>query len=142
MTAKEYLIDFRDSWLLIKTWQTDLANMKKDMQCVQGRDNRPVVDGGKLHDLSDTMDKIDALRMKIWSSMDSYLDRKAYVIDIIGQMQNHKNARILYDRYVNAMTFEEISVGMGKTYHHIVKLHGQALIEFEEISKNFKNDTE
>jgi hypothetical protein len=136
MTAKEYLIDLKKNWLYVQSKQRDCDRLKRDAAQLRGSSNRPKVSDSNIADLSDTLAKIDDAMRENWDSRNSYLDRKARAIRWLGRMSDATHAAILYDRYINCMSWEEIAVQMHYSYHHVIKMHGQALRELDELIQN------
>ena len=71
----------------------------------------------------------------------AYLDRKIATVSVeiddrissIEQLTNNTYRDILFKRYVELKTFEEISVELGYVYNYTCNLHGDALKELSKV---------
>jgi len=54
-------------------------------------------------------------------------------INSIEKLNNDTHKSVLYKRYVENKTFEEISVEMGYVYNYTCNLHGEALGELSKV---------
>ena len=73
------------------------------------------------HDLSERKDRLMALRLEICDEIEALADER------------YRN--LLYRRYVNMWTWEEIAVEMHMVVRHIYRLHGDALQVFAKKYK-------
>ena len=55
------------------------------------------------------------------------------VVSTISAVQDATLSTLLYERYVNGKTWEQIAVKMNYTYRRVTQLHGAALILVEQI---------
>ena len=76
--------------------------------------------------LSDRLERIDNNIAKVSIEID---DR----ISSIEKLSNDTYKRILFKRYVEDKSFEEISVEMGYVYNYTCNLHGDALSELSKV---------
>ncbi len=76
--------------------------------------------------LSERIERIDEEIARVKVEID---DR----IGSIEKLDNSNYKNILYMRYVNGMSFEEISVKMGYVYNYTCNLHGDALTELSKL---------
>lgn len=92
---------------------------------------------------------------KIGNMVAEVLDREAELRDIVSlciakereitalidSIEKRQYREILYWRYVEEMSFEGIAVTcMDTSYRHAIRLHGQALLDFEErYGERYKN---
>jgi hypothetical protein len=76
--------------------------------------------------LSDRLERIDNDIAAVTIEID---DR----ISNIEKLPNEADRNILFKRYVENKTFEQISVEMGYTYNYTCNLHGEALSNFAEV---------
>lgn len=71
------------------------------------------------------------LKSELW-------EKQMEVVDMIGHVHDPTLYRLLVYRYVDGQSFEQIAVSIGYTWRHIIRLHGQALIEFQRVLDNKK----
>lgn len=97
------------------------------------------VSGGSNQDkLGDTIAKIVDMEADIDRRIDTLCDMKQTAMRMIDRLQNPNHVKILYKRYFQYKTLEQISVEMGYSYRNICYIHGKAL---QELSK-LMNETE
>ena len=74
--------------------------------------------------------KIIDLENDIGRLIDEYVDLKHKIIGEIQELQNSKYIEILYKRYIESKSLEQIAVEMGYSYDYIKHTHGYALQDF------------
>lgn len=73
-------------------------------------------------------------------SIDEFIRIKKDVSSVIDKLEEGDQIDILYKRYFQYMTWEEIAASKNYTYQWIHKLHAKALIEIQKIlDKSSKN---
>ena len=85
--------------------------------------------------ISDTVSKIMELEEKINTDIDELVELKSVARENIERMENDVEKVILYKRYFNNESFENIAVECGYSWRHIHRLHGEALKNFDKIYK-------
>ena len=85
--------------------------------------------------ISDTVSKIMELEEKINADIDELVELKSVARENIERMENDVEKVILYKRYFNNESFENIAVECGYSWRHIHRLHGEALKNFDKIYK-------
>lgn len=75
--------------------------------------------------------KIADLEAVIDAEIDRFVDEKHRIINQIQQLQNPDFISLLYKRYVEYKSLEQICVEMKFSYDYIKHLHGYALKDFE-----------
>ncbi|RLK63168.1 DUF1492 domain-containing protein [Atopobacter sp. AH10] len=86
--------------------------------------------------LDDTYAKIIDLSNEIDSMVDRLVDMKVKVTRLIDQLEDRRNRAVLSYRYVAGKRWEEIAEIMGYEVRWVYRLHGQALKEFDKITRN------
>ena len=84
--------------------------------------------------------KLEKAMIRLSERME-YLDEKIYELSVeiddrlnsIEAVTNNTYRDILFKRYSQYKTFEEISVDMGYDYHYVCNLHGDALKELSQL---------
>lgn len=138
MTAKEYLQQIYRCQCEIKRIEDQMAWIRNEMYGLSSpsgqRDIRvqTSTSGDSMlrliakaeeieHDLSERKDRLMALRLEICDEIEALADER------------YRN--LLYRRYVNMWTWEEIAVEMHMVVRHIYRLHGDALQVFAKKYK-------
>lgn len=135
MRAKEYLQQLRRLDTVIDQKIKELDDLKVKSTCIGGFDyskervqTSPSGDAPYVRTVSRMID----LNEEINRDIDDFVDRKHKIINEIQSLENTKHIQILFKKYVEHKTFEQISVEMNYTYQYIVLLHGYALKEFSQ----------
>ena len=63
---------------------------------------------------------------------DELVELKVRIAEEIMKLDNENHRIVLRERYIHCKSFEEIAVNEGYVYRHIIRLHNQALDEFEK----------
>lgn len=64
-----------------------------------------------------------------------WTEERSAIVQKIQKMREPRYMKVLYERYVNHKSFEEIAVMMNYEYSYIRKLHIEALVSFEKTHK-------
>ena len=135
MRAKEYLQQLRRLDTVIDQKIKELDDLKVKSTCIGGFDyskervqTSPSGDAPYVR----TVSRIVDLNEEINREIDDFVDRKHKIINQIQGLDNPNYIQILFKKYVEYKTFEQISVEMNYTYQYIVLLHGYALKEFSQ----------
>ena len=83
----------------------------------------------KLIKLADKSSEID---LKI----DELVDFKITMGNHINQLEDERHRVILREHYINGLSFLEISKSLGYTERHLYRIHGDALLKFQDILKD------
>lgn len=136
MTAETYLNQIRMLDIKINDGLDELAQLKALATRVTSAMDGEMVNSSKDPDkLTNVVQKIIALKMKINSDVDKYVDIKREAVELLSRVENPKYYKILHSRYVLFKKWEQIADEMGYTYQWVNELHDDALLEFEKIMK-------
>ena len=84
------------------------------------------------------LDKLAELDDAINSLIDTLVDVKREIIVGISRLEDRRLREVLYGRYIEAKTFEQISCDISYSYKQTCRLHGEALKEMEAIINDRK----
>lgn len=120
MTAKEYLMQYRQSMERTAEIEQHLAELKAEAIRLKDHEGQSV--------------KLDDATAKYVDACDEYaheLDRLAAlrgeIQGVIDTVPNAKLRSLLHWRYISGYTWEQVSVQMNYTYRRSIQLHGAAL---------------
>ena len=136
MSSKEFLnkIRYIDMMINCKLEQvTELRSMLLPGAIRYDKDK--VQTSNNADSISDTVSKIMELEEKINTDIDELVELKSVARENIERMENDVEKVILYKRYFNNESFENIAVECGYSWRHIHRLHGEALKNFDKIYK-------
>ena len=129
---KEYLRQLRRLELCIEQRQEELNRLRELIGC-------NAIDYGERVQTSPSADSIPnevirraELEADISRKIERFLQLKHKIINEIQLFDNAVYVSILYKRYVEYKSLEEIAVEMNYSYIHIKRLHGYALLEFKK----------
>lgn len=132
MTAKEYLEQarFLDLHIDAKLEEVERLNAlaTKATSVYSDIPGSPSRDTAKM---AKTIEKIVDLENEINRDIDSLVDLKRDISNVIKQVQNQEYQYILEQRYLNFKTWEQIAAEMTFYIRHVYRLHGEALKEIE-----------
>lgn len=91
-----------------------------------------VSSSGNQDKIGDAVARIVDLQNEINQAVDSYIDRKKLVSDIIERIEDPDHVAILYKRYFHYERWEQIACEMNWGIRHTTRIHGYALVSFAE----------
>ena len=133
MTAKEYLRQYKLMTARIRNREHDLAELREERESISiNLDGMP--HGTSLSDktarlaaqLADAEEEIIELRSEAWSI-------RMEIVRTLNKIQTPEYNTLLYLRYIEGKTWEQIAVEMHYTFRHTTRLHGDALREVDAI---------
>ncbi|MEE1257997.1 MAG: DUF1492 domain-containing protein [Lachnospiraceae bacterium] len=133
MKVREYLenavkIDqkIRDKWEQIQNLESMVTNMSASLSDMPGSGNRNV------HKFEDMIIKLTEQRDKLTKDMSELIELKISVNNIVNEVSNWEQHEVLVERYLNNLSWGEISVKMNYNIRHIFRLRDQAIIFLEK----------
>ena len=96
--------------------------------------NEPVATT-KRNTSEDKLVKLADKSSEIESKVDELVDFKIKMGDHINQLEDERHRVILREHYINGLSFLEISKSLGYTERHLYRIHGDALLKFQDILK-------
>jgi len=132
MTAKEYLLQYREAMRRVQAITEHLA----ELRAIAERITPNYSGNGGNHQVGDkvgsTAAKIVDAEAKTAAEIDRLTALEAEIIGTIDRVQEPYRT-LLYERYVNGLTFEAIAVRMDYSWRQIIRLHGQALQYAQDV---------
>lgn len=134
MSSKEFLNKIRYIDMMINCKLEQVAELRSMLLPGAIRYDKDKVQTSHDADaMGDTISKVIELEEKINSDIDELVDLKSVARDKIERMENDIEKVILYKRYFNNESFENIAVECGYSWRHIHRLHGEALKNFDKL---------
>lgn len=135
MNAKEYLGQLKNIDNLIKALDEELI-ITESMLTPSGvslsgvRTHTP----GRISDVTaETVMRIEKMGIELRKLKENYVNVKLTATRCINQMTDIRYQTVLYWYYLQNKTLTETAERMYRSYQNICKLHGYALIEFQNI---------
>lgn len=130
-TPKEYLRQLRTAEIKIEQKEEELERLKASLESISaGTDGERVQTTPRDKVSEEVPQKVD-LEEEIKSDIKTLLILKNKIINEIQSMDNPIYINILYKRYVQYKSLEEIAVEMSYSYTRLRHLHGRALQGFK-----------
>lgn len=87
-------------------------------------------------------DKAMDMQKDIDEKINDLLSLKKQVIDSLDCIENNLYYAILFERYVNLLTWEKMAEMLNYDYKHLQRLHVKAIKEYQEANQEFLNALE
>lgn len=138
MTAKEYLMQYKDLTKQIKILDEEITDLTAGIGST-GKTLDGMPKAAKIADKTATLaTKLAGMSMEVSDLRTQAWEKRKEILDTILQVDKYPYTRILYKKYVQFISFEQIAVDMGYGYRHVTRLHGQALQKVDEILQQEK----
>ena len=128
MTPKEYLQQYRDAVRKAAAAQDHLDELRSMATRITPNYGG---EGGGTHQTGDKLGAAVARIMDAESRVSDEIEMleatEREVIKTINGVQDGTLSKLLYERYINGKTWEQIAVLMNYTYRRVTQLHGKAL---------------
>lgn len=128
MGAKEYLEQVKLFDVRINNYLEELERLKSLVTKVTSTWKGDVVSGGGNQDkLGDAIARIVDLQHEVNQAIDDYVDKRNEIGAILDKIADPDQLRVLYKRYFDGLTWEQIACDMHMTYRNVCYIHGRAL---------------
>lgn len=138
MKAKDYLLQVRRINKLIELKQNEInkLNLYLGVKAVNYEGER--VQSSNTMDRTDLICKIVDFEIELKEYIKQLIDLKKEIMQTIDKLDDADLIKLLYLRYFDFKTWEEIAITMNYSYRWILKLHG---ISLQKIEKILQQDT-
>lgn len=135
MTAKEYLQQIRKADIMINYKQQQLDELRSLATSITSAMNPDKVQSSCVSDkVGDAVAKIVDLQNEINRDIDKLVDLKKEVMKVIDKL-DATSLELIYSRYFEFKTWEQIVCQMNYSCQWIWKLHGEALKKVSKLMK-------
>lgn len=125
MTAKEYLMQYREAMRRTQAITAHLAELRAVCEQLRTEDGHRIALDKAVAELVDAEAKTAAEVARL-----TVLE--AEIIGAIDRVPEPYRT-LLYERYINGLTFEKIAVRMNYSWRQTIRLHGQALQYAQDV---------
>lgn len=133
MTTKEYLMQYRDAVRRASAAQDHLTELREMAERITPNYGGS---GGGTHQIGDKLGAAVARLVDAESRVSDELElleaTEREVIGTIDKITDGTLHTLLYERYINGKTWEQIAVDMHYSYRGVTKMHGRALLAVKE----------
>ena len=131
---RAYLWRVRDAERELKLLEQEYEQAKADILHLKAiQYDADKVSGGKIGDLSDAIAALEGYAERVNAKWDELIALRTEAEGRIEKIADGRYREVLKRRYLWGESWEYIAIGLGYEYHHVHKLHGQALNEFKAI---------
>jgi DNA-directed RNA polymerase specialized sigma subunit len=132
MTTKDYLNQVGRFNRMINNKLVEIAQLKELACSISAIQTGERVQTTPNYDkIGTAYAKIDEMERKLDKLIDTYVDKKNYIIGQIDGVEDEMLYNILFARYIERKTFEKIATELEYSWRQIIRLHGKALKQFE-----------
>ena len=139
--AKEFLLQVKLCDTHINNELEELHRLKDMVLKVTSTWKTDVTSNGSGNQdkLGEAIAKIVDMEEEINRAVDTYVDKKREVNAVLGKIQDPDQVAVLYKRYFQDKTWEQIACEMHMTFRNVCYIHGKALQVVEGILKGAAN---
>lgn len=125
MKAKDYLMQYRDAMRRTQAISDHLTELRAVCEQLRTEDGHRVALDAAVAELVDT-------EVKTAAEIERLTALETEIIGAISHMPDPYQT-LLYERYINGKTWEQVAVQMNYSYRHTTKLHGAALARLKDV---------
>ena len=134
MTAKQYLSQISRLNKMIANKLSEIYQIKSmalNISVLNEEDK--VQTSGSKDRIGDMVAKMVDLENEAQSYVDAYTDLRRKTIMQIDSMPKETHYKVLFSKYIEDKTFDVIAEEMGYSWRQVIRIHGEALTEFEKL---------
>ena len=133
MTTKQYLNQIDRINRMINNKLAEIYQLKTMVCSISVSVNEDKVQSSSDKDkLGSSVAKIVDLENEINNAIDVYVDKKERIVSQIDSIKDIMEYQVLFSRYIEHKTFEQIAEDNDYSVRQILRIHGNALVEFEK----------
>lgn len=123
INAKVYLMNIRKLDNQVKNKNVELTEVFKRIKNLKGTEQEKLID------------EYVEYQNELETSIKQLVSYKQETMNLIDKIHNADCVDVLYKRYFQFKKWEQIAVEMNYAYRTVLRIHGQALKEFESLLK-------
>ncbi|EJO22120.1 hypothetical protein HMPREF1148_0670 [Selenomonas sp. FOBRC6] len=136
MTAKEYLRRIRDAESDLRSAELDYQRARDDVINLKAIEyDKDRVSNSHIGDLSDAIAALEQYAEDVNAQWDRMIALRKAAKVLIDRVPDGRYRAILLGRYLYGQSWEQVAVGLGYTYRHVLWMHGKALQSFAVFGK-------
>lgn len=134
MEAKEFLRQYRNLLAEIDNMEAEVEKLRNEAATIRMRNDDERVQSSLIGDKTgEYATKIADMTIEIMGVRSKAIEKMREVSRVISLVENPDYKELLHMRYVRCLTFEKIAVKTERSYRHVIRLHGGALLEIKKI---------
>lgn len=135
MQAKEYLLQIKRLDSLIKNKMFELDKLKSESVCKASSYGERVQTTFDPNSKEKMLTTILSLEKELSKDIEYYISVKNEIIKTIDELESSNEIDVLYKKYVQFKTWEQIAVEMNYTFRNVLIIHGKALKNLQKLIK-------
>ena len=136
MTAKEYLWRVRDAECELRQLELEYKQARDDVLHLKSIEyDKDRVNHSRIGDLSDAIAALEKYAEGVNIQWDRLIALRKEARALIEQIPDGRYRAVLLGRYLYGQSWEQVAVGLGYTYRHVLWMHGKALQSFAVVGK-------
>ena len=133
MTTKQYLNQVHRLDQIINNKLSEIYQLKNLVCSISvSSDSDRVQTSSDQDPLGNAVAKIVDLENEVNDCIDHFSEKRRKIIMQIDSIENQMQYQILFSRYIERKTFEKIADDNGYSVRQIIRIHGEALLQFEK----------
>lgn len=134
MTTKQYLNQIHRIDKMINNKLSEIYQLKNLVCSISISDNSERVQTSSDKDsLGNAVSKIVDLEREVNDCIDKFSEKRRNIITKIDSIDNDMYYQVLFSRYIEQKTFEKIADDNEYSVRQILRIHGEALLQFEKL---------
>lgn len=134
MQAKEFLKNLIQIDMMISCKKEQIAELRERLTSIGcATDNERVQTSIKGDKMTNVIAKIMELENLVNNDIGILTEYKLQAREMIEKLQNNVEKIVLYKRYFDCKSFEQIAVECNYSWRHVHRIHGKALINLDKI---------
>ena len=134
MQAKEFLKNLIQIDMMISCKKEQIAELRETLTSIGcATDNERVQTSIKGDKMTNVIAKIMELENLVNNDIGILTEYKLQAREMIEKLQNNVEKIVLYKRYFDCKSFEQIAVECNYSWRHVHRIHGNALINLDKI---------
>ena len=132
MQVKEYLELVTVHKNIIRNLENSIKDLNDMLYSLGGSNYNTKVQTSRTNDkMGELVAKIDDRQRELQKELDKYIDFRTKVENEINALEDSTGSRVLYNRYIRSMMWEDIANDMIYSIKTVHLYHNKALKEFE-----------
>ena len=133
MTTKQYLNQLHRIDQIINNKLSEIYQLKNLACSISvSSDSDRVQTSSDQDPLGSAVAKIVDLENEVNDCIDHFSEKRRKIIMQIDSIENQMQYQVLFSRYIERKTFEKIADDNGYSVRQILRIHGEALVQFEK----------
>lgn len=133
MTTKQYLNQIHRIDQVINNKLSEIYQLKNLACSISvSSDSDRVQTSSDQDPLGSAVAKIVDLENEVNDCIDQFSEKRRKIITQIDSIENQMQYQVLFSRYIERKTFDKIADDNGYSVRQILRIHGEALVQFEK----------